>query len=1321
MQPSGTRAATLREMTRMDLKAESTATAGMDEIHSGCWLPESLSPPVLVGGKTNVWLAEFHVSIRTLPYLADHGFQGMVVLPGAFLIALVQKVHREFFHTEAVSLRDIEFTKPVILSDAVASLAVRFEERGDGTMDYTLFEATSDEIIDSGNAQPCARMRVDFTAEKAKCVVSIASTSGVPSSTDGREFYRQLRANGNEYGPQFQTVADISGIGGNFMAHFAELRATPSVQAIFPTPPEIDSASQILAIFNLNAGRTFILKSIGHLTIFPNTGPRPHRAFATLAEKTASGGETLRGSVTAVDKTGAPLWAATDIALAFLGSQASAVSDLPHATRLCVASTFTAEPLEDSLRFWGDHVAQPFGIQFAPYNQVFQQLLDPTSDFRTNRDGFNAIVLNIEDWQRETRRNLLSLEPVRAKACFGERQRHKLPNGAEIVHLNRYETEYVYQEIFEDESYLRHGIEIPDSATVIDIGANIGLFSLFVMSRCKDPTIFAFEPSPSVFDLLRANCAAYGDPAHVQAFNCGVAEAKGSAHFTFYEHSSVFSSFHPDDREDRAAVEAVVRNVLEQELAGTAVLHETDIAELTSQRMRSETFECPLASVSQIIRENRIERIHLLKIDAEKSELGILRGIEEAHWPLIEQIVIEVHDRTRTAVDVITEQLTERGFHCSVVEEKLLEHSGLFNIYATRRTATKTPASGLAQKVEDFCDTLDTFIADSPAPLVLAIAPCVNGNAATLDTAEQRILARASHHPQIRTISSTEILARHRVREFHDAHTGRLGHMPFTREGYAALGTAISRAIFSVVTPPVKVIVLDCDNTLWQGLCGEDGATGVVISPGFRQLQEFMLAQRQAGVLLALCSKNQEADVLAVLDQHPEMILRREHLADWRVNWEPKPDNLRSLAKRFNVGLDSFVFLDDNPLECAAVRAACPEVLVLQVPGANERIPTFLDSIWIFDRVAATVEDRTRNKWYRTSSERDEMRAAAPTLRDFIDGLKLRIEVTEASKEQLPRVAQMTLRTNQFNFTSIRRTEGALKDFIESGAKCLVASVSDRFGDYGIVGAVLYTTTADRFIVDTLLLSCRALGKGVEHHMVADLAGRAIRAGKAIVELRYQHSERNQPAGDFLERITKTSLESGSAFALHASELAELRYNPEEKSERTDRGETNTTLRGAANTTHTFDRTSLSAAMQRLGDELGTIENVVQAIERVHASAQPEASPDSPNFRHDANDLERSLHEIWRKVLAKPAIGLTENFFDAGGTSLKAVMVVAMIRNQLKKDVSIISLFESPTIRLLAEKLDNSAKPEGDESSAGAAAESRGRQRRGKLIKRKTA
>ncbi|MEO6787069.1 MAG: HAD-IIIC family phosphatase, partial [Chthoniobacteraceae bacterium] len=506
--------------------------------------------------------------------------------------------------------------------------------------------------------------------------------------------------------------------------------------------------------------------------------------------------------------------------------------------------------------------------------------------------------------------------------------------------------------------------------------------------------------------------------------------------------------------------------------------------------------------------------------------------------------------------------------------------------------------------------------------------------------------------------------------------------------------------------------------TLWQGLCAEDGPQGVAVTPPFRRMQEFMLEQMHAGILLALCSKNHEADAMAVFERHADMILRREHLAGWRINWEPKPENLRSLAAQFNVSLDSFVFIDDNPVECAAVRANCPEVAVLQLPQDSGRIFTFLENVWLLDRTQSTREDRERSKWYQTNLEREELQSAAPTLRDFLDGLQLRIEVTEVTDEQLGRVAQLTTRTNQFNFTSIRRSEAEIRELLKSGMTCLVTSASDRFGDYGLVGVILYTATADRYLVDTFLLSCRALGKGVEHRMMAELAVRALCAGKPIIELSCVKTDRNEPAREFIGQLRQPESPSAGhslTLELPASALAELRYTPEDRSAKSASGKFNSAKGDTRGRNSEFGRTNLSSALQRLGEEFNTVAAVITAID---SSTQPETAR-AERDPTDDSVLERALAAIWKKVLGRTCVGLNENFFDAGGTSLKAVVVVAAIRRELKKNASIVSIFECPTIKLLAARLDESKGSQGAPASA-THAESRGRQRRNKLVKRRT-
>ena len=301
-------------------------------------------------------------------------------------------------------------------------------------------------------------------------------------------------------------------------------------------------------------------------------------------------------------------------------------------------------------------------------------------------------------------------------------------------------------------------------------------------------------------------------------------------------------------------------------------------------------------------------------------------------------------------------------------------------------------------------------------------------------------------------IQSTEIDVLYPVAQYYDAYTDREGHIPYTPVFFSALATMLARKMNSLQSQPRKVIVLDCDQTLWKGICGEDGADGVELDAPRKILQEFMVAQQAKGRLLCLCSKNNERDVWEVFERHSEMPLKREHLAAWRINWQPKSENLKDLARELNLGLDSFIFIDDNPVECAEVKANCPSVEVLLLPPDVERIPKFLAHIWAFDQNKVTHEDRQRTASYRQNAERESLRSSSSSLDDFLASLDLQVEISAFQPEQLDRVAQLTQRTNQFNLTTIRRTEQEILSLVQSGKlQCETISARDRFGDYGLV------------------------------------------------------------------------------------------------------------------------------------------------------------------------------------------------------------------------------------------------------------------------------
>jgi len=1273
--------------------------------------------------------AEFRIGVRSIPSLADHRFQDMIVLAGSFYLEMARCVERELTQRLPSLIRHVTFHSPVIVGFDDTVIRVDVRELGGGRVEYAFYER--------GGASPTSRqyaatLEIDRdAAAMSRAAIDAFTIAGFQararSVIDSERFYAHLRRNGNQYGPSFQRIVSMWRAGSQSLALLAaeprEGERAPGLEGA----SLLDAMTQVLASIVMERGKTFILRSIESASAFGDGetvtgGEFPEKLWAhAVLQHEGDEGQQLVGTVRLVDQSGRPYVELSGVSIAFLervdGPETAA------GTTFVVAANFTADPVEESLKFWADQFDVAVHVEFAPYDQIFQQLLDTRSTFRKNRDGVNILLLRLEEWAATP-----TLTTDRAERCFGDRTRCVLPNGVEIVHLNRYETDHVYKEIFEDQCYTRHGIRLPDRATVVDIGANIGLFSLFVLSRSPNAKIYAFEPAPLVYDLLKANCDAYG--SNVEAFNLGVSDEPKTATFTFYEKSSVFSGFHTDEALDREAIRTVVRNTLNTATAEGEESVEALVDELTTDRLHRATHECRVTSVSDIIRDNHIDKIDLLKIDAEKSEWDIIQGIADHDWPRIDQLVIEIHDRTREAVTRIERLLIAKGYRCAVDEDRLLEDTGLFNLYATRDAAPSDSATSrphqvgsLERNVRDLSAALRQFMQSESAPLVLCVPPrtlAAGDDAelnAALDAAEERLLSDAGTIPNVHTINSAALRERYPVKDYSDPHAHHIGHIPYTTEGYAAIGTAVFRAVFSLKRKPFKVIVLDCDHTLWKGGCGEDGPLGIEVSTPYRHLQEFMLAQMKAGLLLCLCSKNNEQDVLDVFDQRADMVLKREHLVSWRINWNRKSDNVMSLAEELNLGLDSFIFIDDNPVDCADVRINCPGVLTLQLPPDAESFSAFLDHVWAFDHASVTEEDQHRTRMYRENGEREALRGRMLSLKDFIQGLELRVEIGEMTDDQLARVSQLTFRTNQFNFTTVRRSEQDIRAFLaRAHATCLVVRVLDRFGDYGLVGVVIYERAADRYKVDTFLLSCRVLGRGVEHTVVADLGRRALADEKRLVEFAYTPTTKNAPAREFITSLGAPDgnkrgaspdgpPEGGRYITFAAERLATLEYNPDQAPAPSSAKQVS---RGASVEVR-------SEPLQHIADRLTDIDRIVSAIENFRRRHEP--VPDTAVDLAPRGTLQTALLGIWRKVLGRPRIGLTDNFFEVGGSSLRAVQVIAAIKKELKRSLSIVTLFECPTVTLLAAKL-SAASGEPDSAAHTADAALRG-QRRRNVVRRK--
>ena len=429
-------------------------------------------------------------------------------------------------------------------------------------------------------------------------------------------------------------------------------------------------------------------------------------------------------------------------------------------------------------------------------------------------------------------------------------------------------------------------------------------------------------------------------------------------------------------------------------------------------------------------------------------------------------------------------------------------------------------------------------------PLIFVLCPPSEARREFAHEMALRIETMLEGTPGILYLSHEEIQQLYPVAEPSSAEGERLGHIPYTELYFCALGTALVRLMHGLYSPPFKVIALDCDNTLWKGICGEDGPRGVTLDPARHTLQEFMKEQHDSGMLLGMASKNNEPDVLEIFATHPEMPLQLRHFVAWRLNWDAKSSNLRALSSELSLSLDSFILVDDNPKECAEVAESIPEVLAVALPAEADEIPHFLEHIWAFDHVLVTEEDRNRSAHYKTSLEFGRELKQASNLESFMNALDLQVRIQPCTPSQLGRVAQLTERTNQFNFTTIRRTEAEIAALLADGRlESLTMDVSDRFGDYGLTGVALFRTVEDALVIDTLLLSCRVLGRGVEHRVLAHLAREALRRGLETVIATFESTAKNEPARRFLHEIGarfEQPTESGFSYSLPAAELRAL-------------------------------------------------------------------------------------------------------------------------------------------------------------------------------------
>ncbi|MGC2112659.1 MAG: HAD-IIIC family phosphatase [Candidatus Korobacteraceae bacterium] len=383
----------------------------------------------------------------------------------------------------------------------------------------------------------------------------------------------------------------------------------------------------------------------------------------------------------------------------------------------------------------------------------------------------------------------------------------------------------------------------------------------------------------------------------------------------------------------------------------------------------------------------------------------------------------------------------------------------------------------------------------------------------------------AGRVPDVLIVDFLQLFAHIGSAQGFSARDWHMSRTPFSRHALVPIGQEYGKFIRALRGKSRKCLVLDCDNTLWGGILGEDGLDGIKLGathPGswYVEFQQEILNLHDRGVILALCSKNNEEDVLEALRRHPSQVLREEHFACHQINWDDKVTNLRRIAQQLNIGLDSLVFVDDNPLECGFVREQLPEVEVIELPNDPSAFRTALLARGLFETLTISREDRERTRMYRADSERQKIMQDAGSLEDYLAKLQLVAHIDVPDRSTLARVAQLTQKTNQFNLTTIRYTAGQIQSLTDGAdSDVFYIRLSDRVADLGIIGAGILRYHDDTAMVDTLLMSCRALGRGVENALAAFLVNAAQANGCSRLVAHYEATRKNMQVAEFYGKV----------------------------------------------------------------------------------------------------------------------------------------------------------------------------------------------------------
>ena len=338
----------------------------------------------------------------------------------------------------------------------------------------------------------------------------------------------------------------------------------------------------------------------------------------------------------------------------------------------------------------------------------------------------------------------------------------------------------------------------------------------------------------------------------------------------------------------------------------------------------------------------------------------------------------------------------------------------------------------------------------------------------------------------------------------------------------------LAHELFGYIKPLLglnkKCIILDLDNTLWGGIIGEDGMSGIKLShndplgKSYMEFQKHLLSLHKRGIILAINSKNNFDDAIEVIREHPNMILKEEHFASIKINWNDKVSNIKEISQEINIGMDSMVFFDDDPMNRDFVKSTIPEILTVELPDDPSLFIKKLLELNDFNILKITSEDQQRGKMYLEQRKRTEFKQNTDDFKDYLQKLNVKIFAKIADEFTIPRISQLTLKTNQFNLTTKRYQEHDIDNFSKDDKKIVgCIRVEDKFGDNGITGAfIIEKINSSEWYLDTFLLSCRIMGREIETEFLNFIITHAKKNGVKILSANYFPTKKNKPIESFL-------------------------------------------------------------------------------------------------------------------------------------------------------------------------------------------------------------